>query len=168
MSNENLTQNELKKYLNYNPITGIFTWIKLASINQIKIGSLAGALIKRDGYIVIKINNKSYRAHRLAWLYMTGKWPNHFIDHINLNRADNKFSNLREATNKENCRNATLKKSNSSGYKGVHYNKKLKKWIAQASSDSLKRYLGLFETAELASEAYKNFAKIHHGKFYRD
>jgi len=93
-----ITQKELKELLHYNPDTGIFTrLIKTAS--SVQIGDVAGCKHKANGYIIINVLGIPYRAHRLAWLYMTGRWPKHQVDHDDHIRHNNKWSNLFEATN---------------------------------------------------------------------
>lgn len=92
-----LTQSELKSKLTYNISSGIFTWIKR---NQNIAGTLNGS-----NYLVIRVSGKSYYAHRLVWLYITGRFPINLIDHINGDRSDNKLNNLREATYQENALN---------------------------------------------------------------
>ena len=91
-----ITQEELKELLDYNPETGLFTW---NVYNNIKNKTTAGTF--NDGYIQIKIKQKIYQAHRLAWLYVYGEWPKGQIDHINGIRDDNRIENLRDVTNRE-------------------------------------------------------------------
>ena len=125
------TQEELKSLLNYDDKTGIFTWRK--SSGPVKSGSVAG-YVNEKGYILIGIKGKSYRAHRLAWLYVTGEHPVNVIDHINGVRDDNRLSNLRSCTQKENINNPLARKKSSltqpigkSGVRGVmKYSQKVK------------------------------------------
>lgn len=91
-----MTQEELHQLLDYNPETGKFFW-KVNMRGKVKIGTKAGCVCKIHGYELINIKNKQYRAHRLAWLYVHGKWPNPEIDHINRVKTDNRIANLREA-----------------------------------------------------------------------
>jgi hypothetical protein len=158
-----ITQDELKELLHYDPETGVFTW-KVNRGNQVNDGFVAGNM-DGDGHLQISINKKKYKAHRLAWLYMTGKWPKEHIDHINGVKDDNKFFNLREATNQENCINRGKGKNNTSGYKGVSWNSGQKKWQANARLNYKLRHLGYFNTAEEAFESYKAFAIKHQGEF---
>jgi hypothetical protein len=148
-----ITAIELKGLLNYSLETGTFTWIKSKS-NRVKIGEIAGSL-RKDGYLHIQINKKIYLAHRLAWFYMTGEWPKEQIDHIDGNRANNIYLNLREVTNAENKQN--LKKSqsnNSSQMLGVSpFNNK---WVATIQLNGRKIYIGRFNTKEDAHNAYLN------------
>ena len=98
-----LTQEYLKSILEYNPETGLFIWLKQVS-NRIKSGSTAGT-IRSDGYVKIIINRKIYFAHRLAWLYMTGKWPEDLVDHKDNIKHNNIWENLREANHSQNNKN---------------------------------------------------------------
>ena len=94
MSQE-LTQDYLKSILHYDPDTGVFTWLKKLS-NNTKVMGVAGT-IAQDGYVKIRINSQGYPAHRLAWFYFYGTFPQEQLDHINLNRSDNAIKNLRIA-----------------------------------------------------------------------
>ena len=160
MSDNILTQERLKELLSYDPETGIFTRIKQVS-NKGLLGSVAGTN-HRSGYRAIKIDYKQFNEHRLAWLYMTGAFPPKQIDHINRDKTDNRFANLRAATGSENQHNQGKYKSNKSGYKGVSYAKSRKKWYAQIKSNSVTKFLGRFHTVEEASAAYLAAQKIYH------
>lgn len=111
-----LTQTRLKELLSYDPETGIFTWVKTVS-NRAPAGKTAGA--DGHGYRDIRLYGRLYKAHRLAWLYMTGDWPLDQIDHINGTRSDNRWVNLRAATLTENNRNIGTQVNSTTGYKGV-------------------------------------------------
>ncbi len=161
-----LTQATLKELLNYDPITGIFTWVKPIN-NRYKIGDIAGSKDAK-GYIVIGVNKKQHKAHRLAWLYMMGEWPTKFIDHINGVRDCNIFDNLRGCTNQQNLYNVGVRRNNTSGHKGVCWHKKSSKWVAQAMLSGKHYHLGLFATPEQANEVRQAFIKHHHGEFYRE
>jgi len=149
-----LTQETLKDLLHYNPGTGIFTWLKrdLSCFNSAAHGKTwntrwagkpAGAPSKH-GYIGIAIFYKHYWAHRLAWIYMYGEFPQKGIDHINHSRSDNRIINLRSANQIENSRNQKLSLANRSGVTGVHWHKSANKWVAQITVNSKPVYLGLF------------------------
>ena len=160
-----ITQEELKKYLRYDTDTGFFIWRIKPSV-QVSEGNVAGTLMNR-GYIHIGVLGKAYRAHRLAFLYMTGAWPKEQVDHINGNRIDNRWCNLREATQTENQFNVAIRKDNTSGYKGVSLHKRTGKWAARCGINNKDKWLGIFDTPELAAKAYQEFAKKHHKQFYR-
>ena len=152
-----ITQSELKELLEYNPDTGVFTWIK-------RNGNVAGTK-NNAGYVCIRINKKIYKAHRLAYLYMTGKFPENFIDHINHIKDDNRWVNLRDATDSQNGANRAKCKNNTSGYKGVSWNKRDKKWESKIKYMSKTIHLGKYTTPEEASEAYKKKAIELYGEF---
>lgn len=156
-----LTQKGLKEVLNYDPITGIFTW-GISNSNRVKVGDFTGTL-RNDGYIAIGVIGRSYLAHRLAWLYMTGEMPTYFIDHINGNRADNRFCNLREATNQQNMQNLIKPQERSTtGFLGVSFDKPNRKYVAKIRINGKNRHLGSFATPEEASVAYLSEKRKHH------
>lgn len=146
-----LTQEVLKELIYYNPDTGKFRWKVYRNYNA-KKGQIAG--YQRNGYIIIGINGTLYLAHRLAFLYMTGEWPNDQVDHINNKGIDNHWNNLRNATNRENSCNQTNPKSNNeSGYLGVCFikdGKRNKRWRAKFGNI----FIGYYSTAKEAADAY--------------
>ena len=150
-----ITQTRLKKFLRYNPETGVFTW--LVSLRRGRPGAEAGHK-RPDGYIKIGIEKTQYYASRLAWLYVHGRWPEVETDHINGIRSDNRIENLREATRLENSQNLKFNKKNTSGFQGVSCEKKRKskKWRAQIEVNTKQIVLGFFSTAEEAGMAYIN------------
>ncbi|HBC9089292.1 TPA: HNH endonuclease [Citrobacter koseri] len=162
---QTLTQQALREYLVYEPHSGIFTWIKKTNI-RIIVGDHAGS-IDRYGYIRIKLFGGAYKAHRLAWFYMTGKWPQKGIDHVNGIKHDNSWVNLREANQMENMRNTGPHKRNTSGYKGVTYHKGADKWSARIRYGGKRHHLGIFSTPEEAAKAYELAAKQNHGEFVK-
>lgn len=156
-----LTQERLKELLNYNPDTGIFTWLA-SSGNGTHAGAIAGSYDK-DGYRKIAINRTGYRAHRLAWLFTFGVHPACQIDHINMDKEDNSILNLREATHSENLQNQFMPMRNSkSGLRGACWNVLAKKWKAKINVNHVEHYLGYFDTAEEAHQAYLSAkARLH-------
>lgn len=159
MANCNLTAQHLRKLLDYDPISGQFTWkIKLNSRSV--VGNVAG--YNANQRCVIRIDKKGYSSHRLVWLHVTGFWPSHGIDHIDGNRLNNKLSNLREATQAENCQNLKKPVDNTSGFIGVTRHTTTGKWEAKITCSKKKYYLGIYKTPELAYIAYLDAkAKIH-------
>lgn len=146
-----LTIQELKENLHYNPETGVFTRTK--NSYRLRVGDVVKG--KSASYISICVNNVSYYAHRLAWLYMTGEIPKGMIDHINGNRLDNRICNLRDVSNTENIHNQTRAHScNKTGFLGVSFDKNANKYRAMIKLDGKNKRLGLFLTAEAAHEAY--------------
>lgn len=156
-----ITREELKQVLKYEPDTGLFTWkVKRSRISP---GDVAGTKRRHDGktYIIISINGKKYRAHRLVFLYMTGAFPDRICDHINGNGTDNRWVNLREVDFINNNRNMRLRADNTSGVTGVHWNKKDKRWQVSIKTGKDRGYIGQFKTFEEAVEARKK-AERHH------
>lgn len=132
MSIQILTQALLKEFIKYTPETGVFTWVKKTSpLSRIHIGNIAGTINKQTGYIYFNLFGKNYYCHRLAFLYITGEFPLHEVDHINGIKNDNVFSNLRMATKSQNMQNVKIKNNNTSGVTGVKYDKSRDAWIAR-------------------------------------
>ena len=145
-----LTQERLKGLLDYDPETGVFIW-KVANANRIRVGDVAGTLNNR-GYLYIGINKKRFLAHRLTFLYMEGYFPENQIDHIDRNKINNSWSNLREVSQTCNMRNKSIMKNNKSGVIGINWNKESKKWMARIRTPKTV-YLGLFENIIDAAKA---------------
>ena len=148
-----LTQGRLKELLSYDPETGVFIR-KIAASNRVHVGAIAGT-ISGGGYVYICVDGHSYRAHRLAWLYTYGTFPPDKLDHEDRNRSNNCISNLRPATQKQNCENKGHSVNNTSGFRGVSWHKATSKWSAQIKHNYNRIHLGLFDTAEDASAAYE-------------
>lgn len=161
---KNLTQDYLMQILTYDADSGLFYWNKETKKRLIK-GSAAGTL--DNGYVLIGIDRKQYRAHRLAWLYVYGEIPKEQIDHINCIKTDNRIENLRLASNGQNCANRKLQSNNTSGYKGVWFSKRTNKWCAQVGYNNKKIKLGFYNSPEEAYLAYVNKAIELHGEFFR-
>jgi hypothetical protein len=160
MTTNTLTQERLKELLTYDPETGVFVWVTRPS-KSIKVGDVAGSF-RPDGYRQIQIDGAQFRAHRLAWLYMTGTFPPDQIDHIDRNPTNNQFTNLRAVTGSENQHNSGKPKDNTSGYRGVSYDKRDKKWRASIRLNNVLKNLGYFPTPEEASVAYLAAQRIYH------
>ena len=155
-----ITQAQLHYLFDYNPDTGIFIR-KIKTSNSVKVGDIVGS-DNGSGYIKFCVNSKQVFAHRMAWLYVFGSIPSKGIDHINSNPSDNRICNLRLANQSENMQNVSKNKNNTSGYKGVTWDKKRKKWIAQLMKDYKRYYLGAFDDVEMAYKAYCEAAKKIH------
>ena len=141
---------ELKKLFSYDPNTGIFT--RRVSAGATKAGDIAGSKDSR-GYLKIKIDYRNYQAHRLAWLYTTGVWPEDQIDHINGAPDDNRIENLREATNSANQQNRRKARGdNKLGVLGVR--RSGKRFQAEIRIDGKASHLGTYPTAQAAHAAY--------------
>lgn len=153
-----LTQDQLKSNIHYCPDTGSFTRIRGDARH---LGLITNNT--DNGYLKFRFLGQTYKAHRLAFLYMTGHFPLNDVDHKNNLRHDNRWSNLRNATRGENSRNGCTRKNNTSGYKGV--GKKGVRYHAQITKNRRIRFLGSFDTPEEAHEAYKKAALELHGEF---
>lgn len=157
-----ITQRELKALFTYDPETGLFYSARKTSKKE--IGQVVQGSRGKEGYFYIAIKRKRYKAHRLAFLYMTGFIPK-IVDHDNNDTFDNRWANLRSATDVENARNASKRKDNTSGYKGVCWHKQTGWWRARISYRDRRVHLGSFATAEEAHEAYKKAAAELHEDF---
>lgn len=164
MATSILSAERLREVLHYDPETGAFTW-KVRTSNRVSVGAVAGAMLK-TGYLSICIDRKFYRAHRLAWLFVHGEWPNADIDHLNGIRTDNRFVNLRAASRSVNQQNLRAARgSTASGMLGVYRSdKKGKPWRSCIKVDGVDRHLGNYATPEDAQAAYIDAKrKLHEG-----
>jgi hypothetical protein len=178
-----LTAEQLRALLHYDPDTGAFTWRE--GIRHWRAGLPAGTFTARSTpwstrhvvigigttskrrYAEIGIRKKVYRAHRLAWLYVYGEWPSDEIDHINGDGSDNRIVNLRIATPSGNSMNRGLRVDNTSGHKGISWNKKSSQWLAHIGYRGKIMHLGLFNTIEEAKTVRDEAARRLHGTFAR-
>lgn len=133
-----ITQKRLKSLFTYDPQTGLFRREINRQGGKGKVGTV------NHGYLIIGIDQKTYLAHRLAWLYVYGYWTEHDLDHINRNKIDNRICNLRETSRACNMINTGHQKNNRSGVKGVHYYNQTKRWRAKIKIDKTDRHLGYF------------------------
>ncbi len=157
------SQERLKELYHYCPETGIFT--ALTDRRRWKAGRIVGTLAK--GYVQINTDYGIYRAHRLAWIYMTGTHPEEHIDHIDRNPSNNSWSNLRLATDAQNLLNRKANPSSRSGIKGVRRSRHKKpSYIAQIKKDGKSHYLGTFKTIDEAKAAYEAAGRVLHGEFF--
>ncbi len=161
-----ITADRLRELVNYDPETGLFTWLKpCGRWDRIPSGSIAGTA-HNAGYWQINLDGRLYLAHRLAVLYVTGSWPSNLIDHENLNRSDNRWTNLRHATHSQNHMNSKVYANNALGVKGVSLHRD-GKFVAQIQRSGSSRHLGLFSTVAEAKAAYDKAATEDFGKFAR-
>lgn len=150
-----LTQAELQSQFHYDPETGIFTRLKNKHKSNVKL--------KENWYFYICINNKSYVAHRLVWLYIYGRFPTNMLDHINGIKNDNRLCNLREVTHAQNMQNIIIPRvTNKSGLLGVTYRKDKNKYIGQCTFNKKLHATKYFDTAEEAHEAYLELKRKLH------
>lgn len=159
---EYLTQKFIKSILHYDPETGVFTWSELLNRrSKIKIAGRPNG----NGHIQIFIRGKMYMAHRLAFLYMTGSLPEKVVDHINRDRSDNSWKNLRSSDYSQNCCNITDRKDNTSGCRGVFWRKESQKWRVIVVKNKKRMNLGSYEDFELAELIAKEARVKYHGEF---
>jgi hypothetical protein len=157
--NHPLTQHRLKERLEYNQLTGIFTWIAHQYHPEL-IGTQAGSIDAR-GYRVIYVDGHPYKAHRLAFLYVKGRWPRKHVDHKNFDPDDNRWLNLRAATHGQNV----SYRRKVEGFKGVDLHKVSGKWRARIACRGRTYSLGYHATPEEAARAYDRAARKLHGDF---
>ena len=164
MAAANISAARLRELLHYDPDTGVFVWVRPTG-RRTKSGDIAGSAEGR-GYWAIRIQTARYKAHRLAWLYHYGAWPEGDIDHINSDRRDNRIANLRDVDRSTNIQNLKVAKShNSSGLLGVVLDRSKKtamKYAARIVYGGKQHSLGYFSTPEAAHAAYLTAKREHH------
>lgn len=158
-----LTQQFLHELFEYRD--GLLFWKVNRRGNKVK-GKQASRLKKSNGYHQVTINKKKHYAHRIIFFMAYGCLPEQ-VDHIDGDRSNNVLSNLREANNAQNNRNTGLRSTNTTGFKGVSYNKFNRNFNAKITVNYKSIHLGCFQTAEAAHEAYKQAAMRLHGDFAR-
>lgn len=147
---------ELIQVLDYDIDTGIFTWKEDRKGRAAK-GTVAGS-VNSIGYVNMSLGGKRYSAHRLAWFYVTKDWPDSNIDHIDRNKANNAFINLRDVSQSVNIHNAdTSSRSSKSGFKNAR--KVGSKYQSEIKINGISKHLGMFDTAEAASLAAAQYRK---------
>lgn len=155
----------LRSQLHYDTVSGKFTRLDTQATQEKYKNRTAGST-NSEGYVSIWINHSRYKAHRLAWLYVTGERPEALIDHIDGSPSNNAWSNLRLATAKENSMNSRAKASNRVGTKGVSLRAN-GTYRARITIDGVRVNLGSFSTVEEAATVYNQYAKVHHGEFFK-
>lgn len=158
-----LTACELRRVLDYDSSTGLFTWRE--SRGSVVAGSVAGYVSKSNGYVYVKVFSTLYLAHRLAWLHINGEWPGPEVDHTNRIRSDNRIENLREANPNQNKHNYSKPITNTSGVKGVQLEKGRTRYRAMIYVNYKRKHLGMFDTLEAAAAAYAKASKELHGEY---
>jgi len=153
-----LTADRLRELLHYDPETGVFT-------RRLKRGGYAAGsrvgYTAPDGRVLVSVDNKNFRAHRLVWLYVHGEWPSNDVDHINGDPSDNRLCNLRDVPHMVNLQNRVRPtRANRHGLIGVTKNHD--RFMAQIKIDGRRVYIGTYDTPEEASAAYLEAKRKHH------
>ena len=158
-----MTPELARTLFDYETDTGLLRW-KICPNRKHKAGDIAGTKTKL-GYVRVMYRQQSYMAHSLAWAIVHGEWPIE-LDHRDRARGNNRLDNLRLVSDRRlNSYNRGLQTSNTSGFKGVSYARKKRKWWARINVDGKRRSLGLFDTPEQAAEIYRAAEAVHHGEW---
>lgn len=153
MTSDSLSHGELLGKLDYNPETGEFRW-KVKVAIRVKPGQIAGCRDESSGgYWKVGIRGRYYKAHRLAWFYVHGSWPDGEIDHIDRNGFNNSIKNLRVVSRSQNMQNSNMRKPSDTGVRGVH-RLPSGRFRAILTANHVTHRLGTFDTLEQASAAY--------------
>lgn len=160
---DRLTAEQVRNCLDYDPLTGKFRWRVTRGCRY--RGSPAGT--KSHDRYTIQVEGCRQETSVLAWLHYYGEWPKGEIDHINLDKGDDRIENLRDATISQNEMNKGIRKDNTSGFKGVAFDSRSGKYIAKINVRGEKYPLGYFREAEHAGAAYRIAASVIHGEFAR-
>lgn len=159
ISRTDLTQDRLKQVLDYDPETGFFRRIpKFVKALKKPTGHLHSS-----GYIKLQVDGWLYQAHQIAWLYVYGAWADSLLDHINMDKSDNRIANLRKCDHSTNKANRDVQTNSKSGIKGIFWSEPHQKYRASLKS----KHLGLFEDIEAAKAAYNAAAIAKYGDFAR-
>jgi hypothetical protein len=156
-----ISQTELKYLLDYEPLSGNFIW-RVNKCSRARVGQIAGTS-QPQGYVYICLNRRIHLAHRLVFLHQTGEWPPFEVDHINGDKGDNSWANLRLATSSQNKANRS--KFRGAMLKGVQ--KRGNRFIALVRVNSKLKYLGLYDTEEQAHAVYCEAAQKEFGAYHR-
>lgn len=163
---ETLSVERLREALDYDPETGVFTRKRTSNINpRAQEGMKAGARCS-NGYLCVRVDTTRYLSHRLAWFYVYGHWPKE-LDHVNGVKDDNRIANLRKATRSQNMANGPRQRNNTSGAKGVCFDRTNAKWMAYVYMNGKMRNLGRFDSLEAAKAARLSAHRKAHGDFAR-
>jgi hypothetical protein len=154
MASNIVSAERLRELFHYDPETGVFIHCRaVGRWGRVPAGSRADTTFSHN-YRRVRVDREAFPAHRLAWFWMTNKWPTHQIDHIDGDPTNNRWSNLREVTDGQNKQNQKAHRKNSSGLLGVSWYGPSKLWTARIQVEGKQRYLGRFNTPEEAHAAY--------------
>jgi hypothetical protein len=159
------TVERLREIFNYDPYEGVLRWKeRRPGVNK---NLIAGIPCRPGGHVVVRIGKQLFPAHRIIWKIVTGQEPPDYIDHIDMNRTNNKWANLRTATNSQNMMNVGLIRSNTSGYKNVYWHAQSGKWMVSVKLNGKSHSFGLYTTKEDAVKVAR-FERVRlHGEFAR-
>ena len=152
------TVDEIRQAFSYDPETGRLTRHRMPHRDP--------TWVSPTGYAKVNLGKEKYRAHRLAFVLMEGRWPHDQVDHINRDKLDNRWANLREATNSTNAVNRGLQANNRTGFRGVSYHKRDQVFRARVKVNGVERQVGQFATAIEAASARDRAMRAHFGDFY--
>lgn len=158
---------DVKRCLDYNPNTGVMIWVNVSPYHKEKNGREAGTLLPnnhRKFYHVISLGGRKHKRSRLAFAWMTGRWPAHQIDHINGDSTDDRWENLREATATQNAWNHRKRAKTSGLPMGVRSNPS-GRFSARIAVNKRMIQIGTFDTSEAAAEAYAAARRQYYGQF---
>lgn len=159
---EKLTPEYVRERFNYYPATGVLTW--RTNVDRTVVGKPVGSL-GNHGYLVVNVLDRPVLLHRLIWLHVHGREPVEQIDHVNRVRTDNRICNLREASFSQQLMNQGMRSDNTSGFKGVFWDKSRMKYQARISVNCRDIYLGRFECLEDAVACRREAEKRYFGEF---
>lgn len=159
-----LTAEYVRSLLDYDPESGVLTW-KAALYRRTDIVGKQAGWRGSDGRIRLSVNHHQYLAHRVIWLMVTGAWPPEEVDHRDRDPSNNRWPNLRLASSSQNQANHGLQSNNTSGFRGVSFNKRTGLYVAYVFYNNKSQYLGYFHSAEAAYAARRVRAKELHGEF---
>lgn len=159
-----ISADELRRILDYDPLTGIFTW-KVKTSRKVVVGTRAGSY-RNGGYGRINIAGRQYTMQWLAWLHYYGRPPKDLVDHRDHCGGNNRIANLRECTHAQNMHNTRRSKRNKSGAKGVRFRSDFDRWVAYIKAPNRKtKHLGLFDSFDMAAEFRQLACDLLHGDF---
>jgi hypothetical protein len=155
----------IKEAFNYNPKTGKLTW----AIDRrcVHPGDSAGTRVKspKGVFLTVRLDGRLYCVNQVVWCWVTGEWPAEQVDHQNLDSSDNRWDNLREATNQQNCANRGLNTNNKTGYRGVYWYASRQKWVAYLRKNGKHVFFKYFKIKSDAVAAVREARKVHFGEW---
>lgn len=157
-----LTVEALKEVLHYDPESGVWRWARDVGY-KVKAGQIAGRGAHKSGYRQISVGGRLYLSHRLAWMYMTGVWPEHTVDHVDGVPGNDRWSNLRAATAAQNRRNSRVRSDSTTGVRGVALDRG--RYRSRIFFQGKNIMLGSFGTLDEAREARCSAEALYFGEF---